>query len=99
MDKRFDNIPLESNIIVLASIEAFLDKYLVCLRITAWGEMRLTSLIMVTEEIAHVSDEKIIDLIQKSRYYNEGSIDITRGAEYVMVEFNYFIDEFKEFWL
>ena len=98
MDKRFDNIPLDTETAILARVQMELDKYIAVYEISTWSGFKMSSIILLASDVKELTNKEIEDMVRNSIYYEEGKITMSRkdSNEYVFCNFNFIAPEVEE---
>ncbi|WP_050799551.1 hypothetical protein [Thiocapsa marina] len=100
MSAKFDNIPTESDTVILFQVEGALDGYDLMYQKWAWCSYRAESFIFSAADISGLSDEEVETLSRTSPLVKSDSeVTITRkGSDFVFVNFNFEDSDDDEPW-
>lgn len=91
MDQRFANLPQDEDTKVLKQRPEKLGDYPACYQQWRWDGMRGESLIVLTEDVAHLSEPQLLELLRASPLLEPGSqITCTKSdSRFVFLNFNF----------
>lgn len=96
MGKKFENVPVEEDTVILFELEGNLGEYKILYQKWYWEGITAESFIFANEDVAERTDEEIIELVLSSPAVKSEKSDITLSRSdsgFTFVNFNFVHDE------
>jgi hypothetical protein len=95
MNKKFENVPVESDTVILFEKEHTIGKFDVLYQIWRWGIYTANSIIFISNDVEELREEEIIEIVKKdSVFKGSSSISFKRSeCGFTFVNFNFEEDE------
>lgn len=92
MNEKFKNVSVEVDTKIITQIECKIADYAALYQTWVWDGIFGESIIFTKEDVAHLNDEEVKQLVTDSKYYQSamGNITFSRGkSNFVFVNFNF----------
>ncbi|MEI8187196.1 MAG: hypothetical protein WCG19_10935 [Chlorobiaceae bacterium] len=94
MSCKFDTVPVESDTVIILSLEAKLDEYDVLYQKWSWENIYAESFIFASQDVAIMSDDELKEFARSSPMIKpESSVTLKRGEQFTFVNFNFVSSE------